>query len=71
MWQEQAKDPKVDERLVSEETPTDKAAEKLPLDEAELLFPPEEEALPDELVSGGARAPDGKRGLDMIRKLTL
>ena len=69
MWQEQAKDPKVDGRLVSEETPTDKAAEKLPLDEAELLFPPEEEALPDELVSGGA--PDGKRGLDMIRKLTL
>ena len=63
------KDPEVAGRLVPEETPTGKAAEELPLDEAELLFPPEEDALPDELVPGGA--PDGKGGLDIVRNLTL
>ena len=62
-------DPKVPGRLVPEETPTGKAPEELPLDEAELLFPPEEDALPDELVPGGAT--DGKGGLDIVRNLTL
>ena len=48
---------------------TDKAAEELALDEPELLILLEEDALPDELVPGGA--PEGKGGLAMIRNLTL
>ena len=59
--------PEVDERLVLEDTPCGETLEELTRGETELLFPPEEEATPDELRPGGT--PDGKGGLDMIRNL--
>ena len=62
-------DPKATEELVPEKLPAGKATEELVLDKPELLIPPEEDALPDELVPSGA--PEGKGGLNMIRNLTL
>ena len=58
-------DPKYPEELVRGETPVDNTAEEPALEEPELLIPHEENALPDELILGGA--PAGKGGLDMIK----
>ena len=62
-------DPKAAEEIVPEETPQGKAPEELALEKLELLIPPDEDALPDERIPGGA--PGGKGGIDMIRNLTL
>ena len=61
--------PGVPEKLVPKETPTGKVAKELAREESELLIPAEEDALLNELPSGGA--PESKGGLDMIRNLTL